>query len=81
MRSIRTLKIGLGSGDIGSGTIHLSTTGITFAEYVAIGFTQMRSRWTTSSPGRQTISLTLIIFNQPMAYVTIEKEAIDGRQK
>lgn len=71
---------GFDSGDTGYKITRRSIMGITFAGFVVIGYTKTKLRSTTSYPGHQRTSLTPIIFNRPMGFVTIEKAHSAGNR-
>lgn len=72
---------GLRSGAGGSESTHLWIMAIIFAGYAVVGLLRTKSRWTTSNRERQKTSISLVIFNQHMELVTIEKGVDDGNQK
>lgn len=79
MRIIKGVQIGLSSDDGGSVRI-LPLMAIIFAGFAVVGLLLRKSHWTTSSQEHTRTCLTLIIFNQPMDIVIIEKGHSAGRQ-
>lgn len=52
-----------------------------FVEFVVVGLLRTKCPSTTSSQGMHTTRFWLVIFNQPMGLVTIERAVKDGHQK
>lgn len=81
MKITEKVKIGLGLGSIGYRTTYPWIMAIIFAGFVVVGLRKTRSRLTISSPEQPAICLTLLIFNQPIGYVILERGADVGHRK
>ena len=79
MISVR-VKTGLGSGDDGYWTTHRSTTTATSAEFVVVGYRLRKSLSTISNQEQLKTCFCIVIFNQPMVTVIIEKAVKGGHR-
>ena len=81
MRTIEGPKTGSGSGATGYVTTPQWIMAVIFVGFVVVGFRLRKSRWTIPNQEMQRTCLQLIIFNQPMDIVTIEKAVKDGSRE
>ena len=81
MKNTKQAKVhGWRLGEGGYRRTHRWIMAIMFAEYVVVGLRMTKLRSTISNRERQRTSIRLVIFNQPMELVTIERVHVGGHR-
>ena len=81
MKNTKQAKVhGSPSGVSGCSKTHRWIMAIIFVGFVVVGLRMTKLRLTTSNRERLKTSISLVIFNQPMELVTIEKVHVGGHR-